>query len=810
MHTWIKKIATKQNAVHLGVILGFVVVALGFYYPVLGGKKLLQSDIRQYDGMARQLKEAREKQGKELYWIDNAFGGMPTYQLGANYPLDVLTPFYQLIRILPRPAHILFLYFLAAYCFLLVLRLPWQTAVFGALGFGFSTYLLIILQVGHNTKALAIGYMPLVLAGLLLLYRKPKRFGFILTTLALALQIRANHYQMTYYMLLLMAVFVCVLGWDYFRKKNIKTFFKSTLWLVLAGVFALGFNATPLLATAEYTDFSTRGKSDLKLTPEGAAKPTISSGLSYDYITEYSYGIFESFNLIAPRIQGGGSTENVGKGSDLFLFLIQQGVPNAQAEQIASNIPTYWGNQPILEAPAYIGITIFFFALIGIMLVRGPTRNALLIGALFSLILSWGKNVPILTQFMIDYAPLYNKFRAVSSIQILLEFCFPMLAALGINSLLKMSKKEWKKVLTPIVISFSILLILLLLKGTFSFRGVNDSYYMEVFGPTLFDLIITTREDFYSSDVLRALLYCFILTSLVLALLFQKLKPKPFLIAIVVLLLVDLLGVSSRYIERDLFVSPKAMALQFQKTAADVAILQDTTRYRVFEPQSGLTGARTANFHQTIGGYHGAKPRRLEELYNYYQTHQLRNVLDVLNVKYFIFQDSVGLRPSRNGSVFGPVWWVDRLEVVEDADAALAAFKTLDLQHSAVVEANDVTVNIPQRFESDSLDLITLTKASIDQLRYKVRVKNERVAVFSEMYYPHGWKMTVNGEPHDFFRVNYVLRAALLPPGEYEIVFTFTPKVVKQGTLVRGTTLALFIMLVLSWGWLERKKAYDR
>ena len=810
MYSWIKKIVSKQNALHLGVILGFMALALGFYYPVLGGKKLLQSDIRQYEGMARQLKEVRQEQGKELYWIDNAFGGMPTYQLGANYPLDVLTPLYQLIRILPRPAHILFLYFLAAYCFLLVLRLPWLTAIFGALGFGFSTYLLIILQVGHNTKALAIGYIPLVLAGLLLLYRNPKPFAFVLTTLALALQIRANHYQMTYYMLLLMAIFVSALGWDYFRKKEVKLFFKSTLWLVLAGVFALGFNATPLLATAEYTAFSTRSKSDLKLTPEGNPKPSVSSGLTYDYITEYSYGIFESFNLIAPRIQGGGSTEDVGKESDLYNFLIQQGVPNSQAEQIVSNIPTYWGSQPILEAPAYVGITIFFFALIGIALVRGPTRNALLIGALLSLVLSWGKNIPTLTQFMIDYFPLYSKFRAVSSIQILLEFCLPVLAALGINSLFNVSRKEWKKVFMSIVVSFSILFVLLLLKGTFSFRGVSDGYYLEVFGPTLFDLIITSREDFYSADLLRALLYCFLLTALVLALLFEKLKPKPFLVVVVVVLLVDLLGVSSRYIERDLFVSPNATSLQFQKTPADEAILQDTTRHRVFEPQRGLTGARTANFHQTIGGYHGAKPRRIEELYNYYQTHQLRNVLDVLNVKYFIFQDTIGLRPSRNGSALGPVWWVDRLEVVADADAALAAFKTLDPKHTAVVEANDIGVNTPKKFKADSLDTITLTSSKIDELRYMVRLQNERVAVFSEAYYPHGWKLTVDGEPHDFFRVNYVLRAAVLPPGEYEIVFTFTPEVVGQGTLYRASTFVLFLILLLSWGWLERKQAYDR
>ena len=811
MQSWIKDLLSKQNLLHLSVVGGFMLIALLFYYPLLGGKKLFQSDIQQYDGMSRQLKESRQIEDREIYWIDNAFVGMPTYQLGAQYPIDVLTPLYKIIRILPRPAHILFLYLLASYCFLLVLKVPWHTSLFGAIGFGFSTYLLIILQVGHNTKALAVGYIPLVFSGIVLLYRNPKPFAFILTVLALALQIRANHYQMTYYMLLLILVFVASIAWDHFQKKTYKQFFIPTLWLVLAGIFSLGLNATPLLATAEYAKFSTRGKSELKLTADGRPKTEISTGLAYDYITEYSYGIFESFNIIAPRIQGGGSREDIGEDSELYTFLLQQGVPPGQAAQIVTNIPTYWGSQPILEAPAYIGITIFFFAILGIILVRGPTRNALLIGALLSLFLSWGKNLPLLTDFMIDYFPFYNKFRAVSSIQVILEFCLPVLAALGMNALFSFPKEKWKKLLKIFMYPMAILVLLLLIKGSFSFQGLNDSYYREIFGTSIFEMIIDARKDFYSADVLRALIYSLVLSVIILAFVLKKIKPVVFLSLSICIVLVDLLSISERYIDRDLFVSQNAQTIGFQKTPADQAILQDTTRYRVMEPQLGLTGARTANFHNSIGGYHGAKPRRLEELYNFYNENQLRHILDLLNIKYFLFQDSLGLRPSQNGSAIGPVWLVDSLNVVPNADAALQAMKTLAVDKTAIIEQKDIKTKMPKVFISDSLDSISLLSAKIDRLSYAVNLSSERLAIFSEMYYPMGWQLEIDGKLQDILRVNYILRGALLPAGKYRIDFSFEPKVVQRGTLLRGTTLILFVVLLFSWIWKERRKVvHDR
>ena len=345
----------KALGVHLGIGFLFALLSLAvFFYPLLQGKQLFQSDTAQYSGMARQLQESRQDNDEELYWIDNAFGGMPTYQLGAKYPNDILTPLHKVFRLLPHPSHLLFLYLIGAYFFLLSIGQEKKYAILGALAYGLSTYLLIIIQVGHNTKAQALGYLPFVLAAIHYIFSKKSLWGIVFGAIAMGLQIRANHYQMTYYMLLLMALYVGFQAWQYYQSKEFKTFYYASLRLIIAGGMAIALNATSLLATAEYTQFSTRGENELTLDANGLPLEQ-GSGLTYDYITQYSCGIFESFNLLVPRIQGGGSSEDLGTSSGIYQNLIQRGVSRQQAAQFVTNVPTYWGNQPILEAPAYVG-----------------------------------------------------------------------------------------------------------------------------------------------------------------------------------------------------------------------------------------------------------------------------------------------------------------------------------------------------------------------------------------------------------------------------------------------------------------------
>ena len=796
MKNWIDHFIKTKSYIHPLVVIGLVIISLTFYYPLLSGKTLLQSDIRQYEGMSKQLKDYREQTGKETFWIDNAYGGMPTYQLGAKYPYDFLDPIYNFFRILPRPAHILFLYLFGAYLLFLIMKIPWYTALFGVFAFGFSTYLLIILQVGHNTKALAVSFFPFVIGGLVLLFQRNYFWGFLLSSLALAMQIRANHYQMTYYLILLLGIFILVWGFKAFKDKQVSSYIRSLGLLVISGLLALGLNATPILATAEYAKFSTRGKSELMMKADGSPKEQ-SNGLDYDYITEYSYGIFESLNLIVPRIQGGGSSEDLGEQHGVYEFLLNNGVRPSQAKQFSANIPTYWGSQPILEAPAYIGISVFFFSLLALVYVRSSLRNALAIGILFSLILSWGKNFSFITNFFIDYVPFYNKFRAVSSIQVVLEFCFPVLAVLGLQwALTKQADFDFKKFVKVLGVPILFFLGLLLFKGNLSFTGINDGYFTEIYGVELVNIIRQARISIFQEDIIRALLITLLLGSFVLLYQLKNIKQNLFLAMSIGVLLFDLLGVSSRYISRGSFVTPARAAIPFQLTAADQAILRDSSRYRVFEPQLGLTGARTAYFHNSLGGYHGAKPRRFEELFDYYNTHQISGVLDFLNVKYVLVsnQEDNTLQPLNNPNVLGTAWTVENIKVTPSADALLEELKTTDFSSVALVIENAFPNDLAMTYLVDSLTNIELTKTTPDELIYEIQSQSKQFVVFSEMYYPLGWTASINGKESPIVNVNYVLRGLEVPAGKSKVVFRFSPSVVSLGSQIR---LGSFILLIL-------------
>ena len=525
MKKLIESIQLNKILPQLAVVFGFVLVSLAVFYPVIQGKKLLQSDIQQYKGMSKQLQDAR-KEGKELYWIDNAFGGMPTYQLGAQYPFDFLTPIHKIFQLLPHPTFLVFLYLLGCYFFLLAMRVPMKYAVFGALAYGLSTYLLIIIQVGHNTKAQALGYLPFVLAGVQWVFRKKYFWGFAFSTFAISLQIRANHYQMTYYLLLLLLVFGLVHLWQHYKNNALVDLFKKVGILTAAGILALGLNATALLATSEYAAFSTRGTSELTLS--ATAEPVeIRSGLSYSYITQFSYGIFESLNLIAPRIQGGASREDLGTSSEIYEYLIKQGASREQAKGFSQNVPTYWGDQPILEAPAYVGVVVVFLAFLALFLGWNTNKRWLFFGILLSLTISWGKNFSFLTQFFIDYVPLYSKFRAVSSIQVLLELAFPVLASLGLYEFFNASKEVQIQALKKTIFSFLGLgTALFLVKGMLSFEGASDSYYSQAMGPELMQQIYKARKAVYTEDIIRLLIFAVTVGGILWAFALQKLKSN--------------------------------------------------------------------------------------------------------------------------------------------------------------------------------------------------------------------------------------------------------------------------------------------
>ena len=418
---------TRNFTYHIAIISFFAITSLIYFSPLLSGKSIFQSDITKFSGMAKQIVDHRQSFDEDPYWIDNAFVGMPSYQVAAKYPFDLLDKVDKAIRFLPRPADYLFVYLLSFYVLLISVKVEQKFAVIGAFAFAFSTYLIIILGVGHNTKALAIGYAPLAIAGVYNLFEKKYLVGFILATLGFGLQINANHYQMTYYFVMLSGLLALIHLFNEIKIKNID--YKKYTGFIGAIILAITLNSTSILATKEYTDFSTRGNSELTINPDGSEKQN-TGGLTREYITEYSYGTAESFNLIIPRFTGGGSGDLIDKDSNFYKNL--RNYDSESAKIIYENARLYWGDQPIVEAPAYIGVTVFFLFIIGLFLLSRINLIWVLSAFAFTLFLSWGKNFSFLTDMFIDYFPFYNKFRAVSSIQVLIEFLVPFVAIIGL------------------------------------------------------------------------------------------------------------------------------------------------------------------------------------------------------------------------------------------------------------------------------------------------------------------------------------------------------------------------------------------
>ena len=803
---------------HLAAVLGFVIISLLYFLPVLQGKKILQSDIVQYTAMAKEQNDFRAENNAEPYWSNASFGGMPTYQMGANYPNDFIGHLDDALRFLPRPADYLFLYFLGFYVLLLVLKIDSLTAFFGALAFGFSTYLIIILGVGHNAKAHAIAYMPMVVAGIILVYRKKYILGGILTMIATALEINANHFQMTYYLLFLLLFIGIYYSYKSIKEKDFNGLAKIYGIFLIAVVLAVGANATNLLATKEYTDFSIRGKSDLTFDASGKKK-TDDSAMSKDYITEYSYGVAESFNLIAPRLFGGGNSEKLNEDSSVYKFMESYGASPEEAKQFTQNYGiTYWGNQPIVAAPAYIGAVVFFLFLLALYHDKRKLKYVFLVGAIFSLALSWGKNFNALTNFFIDYVPMYDKFRAVSSIQVILELCMPVLAIMGLHSFSTTNKeKRWDSLWKAAATAFGIIGVLLLFRGTFSFEGQMDAQLLQMFssgedknfGIDFLDALIQDRKSLYAADLLRS---AFLIALVFVALYLyskDKLKQNTTIIIVGLVMVLDLFIVDKKYVNNEDFVSARQVDVPYEPTEVDNQISQDKSVYRVLDIQ-GFQTARASYFHKSIGGYSAVRPRRIQELFDYQITKNNTGVLDMLNIKYMIQTNDKGEEfPIANPEANGNGWFVKDLKLVANTDAEMKALDKLDSKTSAVVnekEFGSIIKGNKVNFTTDSLATIKLELYKPNHLKYTSNNANNGFAVFSEMYYKKGWNATIDGKEATILRVDYVLRGLQVPAGKHKIEFKFEPQVIKTGGTI--ALLSSFGMLLLIAGgiYFERKR----
>ena len=789
----------KQFGTHLLVIFGFALVAVLYFNPVLKGQKIYQSDIVQYTGMAKQQIDFRDVYDAESYWTNSAYGGMPTYQLGAKYPHNYIKKLDLALRFLPRPADYLFLYLLGFYILLLILKVDYKIAVFGALAFGFSTYLIIILGVGHNSKAHAIAYMPLVLSGIILTYQKRYLLGFIITAVASGLELVTNHPQMTYYLGFLILILAISYFVQAYKSNELKAFSKASAVLVVAAILAFGMNATNLLATSEYTKESTRGQSELTINADGSVKEQ-TTGLDKAYITQFSYGFLESFNLFIPRFMGGGNRENLGKDSETYKAFRALGATPLQALQESEQAPMYWGDQPIVEAPAYVGAVLIFLFVFALFLYNGRFKWWLIAGVLTSLLLSYGKNLSFLTNFFIDYIPLYNKFRAVSSIQVILELCIPLLATLGLTQLFHKdvsSKTKLDALKKSLSIVGGLTVLFLVFKNSlFDFVGSSDGQFQQYYGASFVEAIRADRSAIFSADSLRTLLYVLVAASLIFAYIKQKITQNTTIIILSLVLVFDLVGVDRRYVNNDDFVAAIKVDRPYQASSINKELLKDTTNFRVFDMSDNST--KTSYIHNSIGGYHAAKLRRFQELQEFHIDKSNFEVLNMLNTKYIIYQDKEGeVRYFENEKTNGNAWFVDAIETFDSADEEILALNKIKTNTTAIANTSELS---SRRYTKDSTASIELVDYKLNHLVYETKSTEDGFGVFSEVYYKNGWSATLDGTPVDYYNVNYVLRGMEIPKGSHTVVFKFDPTVVKTGSTIAliSTILVMVLMLVLT------------
>ena len=810
-----KKIDFKQWLPYIGAVLIFLIITLVYFSPLLEGKRIHQSDIVQFTGMSKEIADFREKTGSEPLWTNSMFGGMPAYQISVIYKGNLLGYLDKILSLgLPHPASTVFLYFIGFFILLLVLKVnPWLS-IAGAVAFAFSSYFFIILDVGHNSKAHAIAYVAPVVAGIILTLRRKYLWGGILTAIFLSLEIKANHPQITYYLViivLILGLFELIYA---IREKRFASFAGAVGILVIAASFAVLTNIATLWATWEYGKHTIRGKSELTHDLENKT-----SGLDKDYATQWSYGVGETMTLLIPNFYGGASASKISDNSAIVKALKKNNVPQNRINKFTKYpLPLlYWGDQPSVAGPVYVGAIVFFLFILGLIIVKGPLKWWLLTVTVLSILLSWGHNFMAFTDFFMEYIPGYNKFRGVSMSLVIAEFAMPLLALLALKILFDQQveqKKLFRSLKIATGIAGGLTLLFILLPGLFlSFSGPNDATIQQQFQfpDWMMQAIRDERARLVRMDSLRSFAFILMTAATLWALLFSKLKTSYVYIMLGLLILFDMFMISKRYLNNDSFTEKTKVENPFTPTAADQQILQDKDPdFRVLNLSvNTFNDASTSYFHKSIGGYHGAKLRRYQELIENQISKSNMSVLNMLNTKYFIIagEDRTPVA-QRNFDALGHAWFVEDVKLVDNADQEMEA-----ITHFHPAD----TVIMDKRFENelntyttgrDSLAFIRLISYAPNDLNYEYKTEKNGLAVFSEIYYPKGWNAYVDGEPTPHFRANYVLRAMVLPAGSHQVEFKFEPKVYLVGEKISLISSITLLVLIIVLGLLEARKAW--
>lgn len=816
-------------------ILAFIVISFIYFFPAITEDRILfQHDTVAGAGAGQEAKEYYERTGERTRWTNALFGGMPTYQMSPSYdstePLTFVQKVYHLF--LPNYVWLTFIMMLGFYILLRAFGIPAWLAGLGGIIWGFSSYFFILIAAGHIWKFITLAYIPPTIAGIVLAYRKKYLLGGIITALFMAMQILSNHVQMTYYFLFVILFMVGAFFEDAWRKKELPQFFKATGVLIVAGLIGVSINLSNLYHTYEYSKETMRGKSELKY--EGAAAKQTSSGLNRDYITQWSYGIGETFSLLVPNVKGGASVP-------LSRSEKAMEKANPMYSSLYSQLTQYFGDQPMTSGPVYVGAFVLTLFILGCFIVKGPMKWALLGATIFSILLSWGKNFMGLTDFFIDYIPMYNKFRAVSSILVIAEFTIPLLAILTLKEIL--TKPELlKEKLKYIYISFGLtggLALLFAIAPRLFFptyipgnemAALQNALPADQLSPIIANLE-EMRVHLFTSDAWRSFFIVTIGTLLLLAYNAKKLKATWTVAAIALLCLGDMWSVNKRYLYDEQFIPKSEQTATFRKTQTDELILQDPSLdYRVLNfAGNTFEENNTSYWHKSVGGYHAAKLRRYQEMIDHHIAKEMQAayqevataggqmdsvnaakfpVLNMLNTKYFIFPAGQQGQtvPIENPYTFGNAWFIDKIQYVNNANEEIDAIGQVDLQQTAIVDSKfkEALKGVNEGYK-DSLSTIRLTSYEPNQLVYETSSPQDGIVVFSEIYYP-GWTATIDGKPADIARADYILRAMNVPAGKHTIEMRFDPQSLHITEGIAYGAMALLLVGVIILIWIYRKK----
>ncbi len=817
------------------VILLFVVISFLYFAPaVMDGRVIAQHDSLAAIGQGQEQRDYMERHnGERSRWNISMFSGMPSYQMSPTYdstkPQDLAKKAYSLF--LPNYVYLLFIMLLGFYILMRAFRASPLVSALGAVVWAFSSYFFILVAAGHIWKFITLAYIPPTIAGLVYIYRKKYLLGGLLFMLFTAFQISANHIQMSYYFLFVMLFMVIAFGVDAFRKKELPDFLKATGVLLVAGLIGVAANASSLYHTYDYTKETMRGKSEL--THHG--EQHTGNGLERDYITAWSYGIGETWTLLVPNTKGGASVP---------LAANERAMAKARPEyrDIYAQIGQYWGDQPGTSGPVYVGAFVLMLFILGLFIVKGPLKWALLAGTLFSILLSWGKNMMGLTDFFIDHVPLYNKFRAVSSILVIAEFCIPLLAALTIKEIAhkpELLKNNIKALYISLGLTGGIALLFALLPKLFfsSFVSASEMQALQSLPPEHIQPILANLTDMrvglFTADAWRSFFIVAIGSATLWLFMEKKIRGEWMVAAILLLSLIDLWGVNKRYLSDDDFVASTQTQQQFTLTPTDQMILQDSTLYyRVLNmATSTFNDGVTPYHHKVIGGYHAAKLRRYQDLIDRHLTTEMGalqqaiigsggvldsvnadpfKVLNMLNTRWVIMPaQGGGTLPVLNPHAMGNAWFVDEIRFVESADEEIETIGMLNLHHAAIADKKfEPLLDGLQVTPADSASTIRLLEYDSDYLIYEADAKKDELAVFSEIYYPKGWQITIDGKPAAMLRLNYTLRGMVIPKGKKTIIFRFNPQSIRvTDNIAYGALLIMLLTAVyLLLNNVKRKK----